>query len=335
MQPLWQLQLAGLSADALQEALQTRLFALTQQPVTAAELAQALAMNPRKLAYWLELLWGMGLLLRKRGNAGADTYCTHPEMAPWLNPDSLNYCGDALLFRHQTLRQAGAGLHRQLTDQPAARPPLSAQEIQQSWANAARLHMGQEQRNVTTATALHLLAGWPDDQLPRRMLDLGGGPGWVAIALAQRWPQLQGAVFEFPAVAQVAQDNIEHAGLAQRLTALGGDVGQDDFGRDYDLIWCSSVLHFVNDIPALLARLHDALAPGGVLVCCHAEINREKADLAVLQYYLNLRMQGRSVLDAGQTAMLLQHAGFVEIEERGQLSFPVAPVTAVLARKAG
>ncbi|AZV92882.1 hypothetical protein CBF45_03370 [Bordetella sp. J329] len=335
LQSLWQIQLAGLSADALQEALQSRLFAYTQNQVTAAELAERLGMEARRLGYWLELLWGMGLLQREQGSDGGDLYLTHPEMDPWLNPDSPHYCGDALLFRHQTLRQAGARLHQQLTGQPAARPPLSAEEIQQNWADAARLHIGQEQRNVTTETALRLLGGWQQGRGPGRLLDLGGGPGWVAIALAQHWPQWHGVVFEYPAVAQVAQENIEQAGLAQRLKAVGGDVGQDDFGKDYDMIWCSSVLHFVQDIPALLARLHDALAPGGVLVCCHAEINREAADLAVLQYYLNLRMQGRSVLDAGHTASLLQQAGFSEVEQIGALVFPVAPVTAVIARKAG
>ena len=83
---------------------------------------------------------------------------------------------------------------------------------------------------------------------------------------------MHGVVFELPEAADVAAQHIAEAGLASRLEARGGDLARDDIGTGYDLIWCSSVLHFVPELSACLAKLHAALKPGGELICVHAEI---------------------------------------------------------------
>ncbi|WP_312936997.1 class I SAM-dependent methyltransferase, partial [Pseudomonas sp.] len=108
----------------------------------------------------------------------------------------------------------------------------------------------------------------------------------------------------------------------------------DDIGSDFDLIWCSSVLHFVDDFPAMLHRLYAALRPGGLLVCCQAEVPREREAAAqVLPYYLHMRLQGRHVLAEGDLAQRLQQAGFNAVEQLSGLRFPVTPVNAVIARR--
>lgn len=95
------------------------------------------------------------------------------------------------------------------------------------------------------------------------------------------------------------------------------------------------MLHFVPDIPALLARLYRALRPGGVLVCCHAEVHTEVSKARrILHYYLHMRMQGRQVLPEGQLAQLLEQVGFDDVQQFDEVRFPVAPVTALIARKA-
>jgi 2-polyprenyl-3-methyl-5-hydroxy-6-metoxy-1,4-benzoquinol methylase len=75
----------------------------------------------------------------------------------------------------------------------------------------------------------------------------------------------------------VAAANIAHAQLSNRLETLGGDLDSDDIGGDYDLVWCSSVLHFVPDMAAALRKIRAALKPGGVFVCVQAEIARRPA----------------------------------------------------------
>ena len=131
----------------------------------------------------------------------------------------------------------------------------------------------------------------------------------------------------------MAAANIAHAQLSERLETQGGDLDSDDIGGDYDLIWCSSVLHFVPDMAAALRKMHAALKPGGMLVCVQAEIAPAAEDAArVLPYYLPMRMLGRTVTRQGELAQLLRDTGWKQVEQYGASDFPMAPVQVLIAR---
>jgi SAM-dependent methyltransferase len=135
---------------------------------------------------------------------------------------------------------------------------------------------------------------------------------------------MHGCVFDWPETVAVAAANIAHAQLSNRLETLGGD---------YDLIWCSSVLHFVPDMTAALRKIHAALTPGGVFVCVQAEIAPTPDDAArVLPYDLPMRMLGRTVTRQGELAQLLRDTGWRQVEQYGTSDFPMAPVQVLIAR---
>lgn len=331
LQSCWDLQLAGLGADALQAALECALFDHLGAFIHPAALAARLELDGPSTGYLLELLWSQGLL--ERDNQHPPHYRNLPPADLYLRAEASAYCGDALLFRHRVMRQTGSQLGDYLR-QGVARPPLATAAIAKAWADAARLQIAQEQRAVTRDVACALVDRLPEAPRLQRLLDLGGGPGLVAIALAGHLPDLHGVVFEYPQAAEVARDNIVAAGLTARLQAVGGDLNDDDIGSGYDLIWCSSVLHFVHDLPATLRRLHAALRPGGVLLVCQAEVPRERQAAAqVLPYYLHMRLQGRHVLAEGELATTLEGLGFHAVQQLNGLRFPVTPVNAVIARK--
>lgn len=331
LQACWDLQLSSLGADALNLALECRLFDHLDTFSAAGELAARLELDPANTGYFLELLWGMNLL--ERDPQHPSHYRNGALAARHLHSGAPTWCGDALLFRQRILRQTGQQLGDLLRN-GCTPPPPATEAVRQSWADAARLQIAQEQRAVTTAAACELLETLPELPRVQHILDLGGGPGLIAIALARRLHHASGVVFEFPHAASVAAANIADAGLGERLIAVGGNLDQDDLGSGYDLIWCSSVLHFAGDLPSLLRRLHTALRPGGVLVCCHAEVPAAPEQTSrVLPYYLHLRMQGRHVLAEGKLAQMLREVGFARVEQRNGLHFPVAPVNAVIARK--
>jgi len=331
LQSCWAGQLDGLGADAVRVALECRLFTHLDTFSRADELAARLSLNAANTGYLLEVLWGMELL--ERDTAAMPRYRNQPLASRYLHTESDDYCGDALLFRHHIVRQVGAQLGEWVRNGTPAMTADTA-TLQRGWAQAARVQIAQEQRAVTAPIARELCAALPQFQRARRLLDLGGGPGLVAIALAQMQPSLTGVVFEYPETAAVAQEHIDQAGLSPRLHAIGGDLNTDDFGTDYDLVWCSSVLHFVADIPALLKRLYHAMRPGGVLVCGHAEVlNDAEHAKPILQYYLHMRMQGRQVWPQGALAQALEHAGFVQIQTLEQVRFPVTPLTVLIAHK--
>lgn len=334
LQPYWDLSLAAVRADALRIALDCKLFNLLHVPASALTVARQLQFDPANTGHWLELLWSMSLL--ERDERQPPQYRNSTVAADYLRADAQDYCGDAWNFRLRGLRQFGSQLGDQVrAGQPSGQAPNVATSID-NWTTAARVQIAQEQRAVTVDLALRLMAQVPEFHAARRLLDLGGGPGLVAIALAWDNPQLTGEVFDFAQTVSVAADNIRRAGLEQRLAVRGGDLASDPIGEGYDLIWCSSVLHFVPDMAAALAKIHAALRPGGVLVSAHAEIPADPEQARrVLPYYLSMQMLGRQVSHAGGMHEALQQAGFVDIDSYPEVAFAMAPVSVLVARRGG
>ncbi|WP_220347851.1 class I SAM-dependent methyltransferase [Alkalilimnicola ehrlichii] len=293
LQACWDLPLASLRADALDTALRLQLFQRLAAPVEPEQLAKALELDATRLDALLALLWSMGLLERRqvrRDGATLWRYCATELAQRYFTEDNDTACGAAWQARLTSLRQFGATIGTLLHGNAASG---AASGSGPHWAEAARTHIAQEQRAVTMDVARGILSRLPEFPHVQRMLDLGGGPGGVAIALARENPRLRGVVFELPETAAVAHQAIADAGLAEQLEARGGDLTSDALGEGFDLIWCASVLHFVPDIHETLRCVRAALKPGGVLVCAQAEIPAT-ADAAqrVLSYYLPLLLRG-------------------------------------------
>jgi SAM-dependent methyltransferase len=102
----------------------------------------------------------------------------------------------------------------------------------------------------------------------RRMLDLGGGPATAAIVFARANPALHCVVFDLPGPLAIAREQIEAAGLAERIATLAGDYFSDDIGSGYDLIYVSNIIHSMDadETRRLIAKCRRALAPGGVAI---------------------------------------------------------------------
>ena len=334
LQPYWDLAVAPIQADGLAAALELGIFEVLATPHTPAQLAEALSLHAPHTALLLELLWSMQVLERDGADAEAQRYRCTAATLQYFCRDSVAFCGDAWLYRLHALRHFATQLSTLVRDGGKVKPYSTANGI--NWAAAAQQQIGQEQRAVTMRAALSVMqrvARFADGNTPLRLLDVGGGPGWVAIALAQAHAGVQGCVFDWPETVAVAAANIAHAQLSDRLETLGGDLDSDDIGSNYDLIWCSSVLHFVPDMAAALCKMQAALKPGGVLVCVQAEIASTPFDAArVLPYYLPMRMLGRTVTRHGELAQLLRDMGWRQVEQYGASDFPMAPVQVLIAR---
>ncbi|MFM8552431.1 MAG: methyltransferase [Nitrospiraceae bacterium] len=98
-----------------------------------------------------------------------------------------------------------------------------------------------------------------------RFLDVAGGPGSYAVALACRYPGLTGTIVDqhvATAKALIRRHNLQH-----RLTLRRGDVLSADFGGGYDAALAANIVHDFNEREnrVLLRRIHAALRPGGKL----------------------------------------------------------------------
>lgn len=341
LQTCWNLAAAAIQAEALSTALTLGIFEALAEPLTADELSARLGLDADNTAHLLELLWGMGLLERNVRpapghvrSAGA-TYRLDAVARTYFLRASPQWSGDAWRYREARLRQAADLLQAQVRQGPTAEGGQALERFAEQWGAAARGQLAQDQHAATVPAAREVMSRVPEFASATRMLDLGGGPGWVVIELASQHDGLSGVVFDFPEAVVVAQENIAAAGLAHRIDVLGGDLAVDPIGSDYDLIWCSSVLHFVPDVEAALRKMHAALRPGGTLVCAHAEIGGEPAAaLQVLQFYLPMLMQGRHVGRQGEMADRMERVGFVRTESFTCGLFPMAPLAVVVGRKA-
>ncbi|MDQ3124301.1 MAG: methyltransferase domain-containing protein [Pseudomonadota bacterium] len=108
--------------------------------------------------------------------------------------------------------------------------------------------------------ALDLLLRLPSDLDPREIWDLGCGAGQHAAMLKRRHP---GAVVH--GLDSSADMLAKARSPGADVDWLQGDIAAWSPEVPADLILANASLHWLPDHPALLRRLADALAPGGVL----------------------------------------------------------------------
>jgi SAM-dependent methyltransferase len=121
------------------------------------------------------------------------------------------------------------------------------------------------------ALARAVAAHGPAD--PRHVADLGSGPGVGTLALARRFPAARvTAVDRSGVMLERVLAAAREAGLGERVRAVEADLDAPlpDLGP-LDLVWASSSLHHVADPAALLGRLGEAVAPGGLLVVVESD----------------------------------------------------------------
>ena len=148
----------------------------------------------------------------------------------------------------------------------------------------------------------------------KKLLDVGGGEGAFARAVADASTLAQLAVFDLPAVVARARDLTSAAAQQNRIECLGGDFLRDPLPAGADLITLVRVLHDHDDDAAmtLLHNVRRALPPGGrVLVAepMSATPGAEAMGDAYFGFYLLAMGRGRPRTAEALQAMLVQ-AGF-------------------------
>jgi len=340
---IWQIYLSQIQAQALDFSIEKKLFASLFQFVDATVLAKKHALHPQNTDYLLQLLASLQLLdTQFDPTRQAMLYRIKPALKDYFDPISDQYCADALLYRQQVIQSVAGQLSVSFSRdfQAKSRTP---ETIGSAWAQAAQIQIAQEQNAVTVHIADVLSDVVREFKTARHFLDVGAGAGRVAMHMAKKYTQLECTLLELPHVIEVIRPTLTNHPAHQRLHCLAADLQSLDFQTldfqtlksqpQYDIIWCSSVLHFVNDYALILEKLLAALSPNGVLICCHAEIDPSQYDADIQSYYLNMRMQGNYIPQKDDIYRSLKQLGCQHIETIENVQFPVAPVDVLIARK--
>ena len=266
---VWDVWLSANYLPAVTAADELGIFAaLEHEPASAAELSARLHYDERATTTTVRLLAALGFLECRLGR-----YQLTDQARLYLLQDSPFYWGHMLANRqpqHATLRDALEGKSPAGRHGKDGRPEVghSGHSVD-NWAGgqidlerARRVAAAMQSHSLPAATGLARNAGFEGLS---RLLDVGGGSGCFAIALAQAHPSLRCSVMELPAMCDVASGYIRDAGVEDRVDTLAVDMFRQEWPRGYDAIFFSNVFHDWDfETCSWLARqTYEALPAGG------------------------------------------------------------------------
>jgi acetylserotonin N-methyltransferase len=166
----------------------------------------------------------------------------------------------------------------------------------------------------------------------RRLADLGGATGHLAVAACERYPHLHAIVFDLPQVVETARAQVSKSVTSLRIDVIAGDFFHDEL-PEADLFAMSRILHdwSQDKIHRLLTKIYRRLPPGGGILLGEKLLHEDKAGptSAHLQSLNMLVCTEGKERTLGEYRRLLENAGFRNVQ--GQITG--SPLDAVLAIK--
>jgi ubiquinone/menaquinone biosynthesis C-methylase UbiE len=170
----------------------------------------------------------------------------------------------------------------------------------------------------------------------RRLVDVGGGSGGVAIALAQAWPQLSATIIDVPATTPIAQRNVDEAGLSDRVRVISADIVRESLTGSYDVAVLRGVLVVLNreDVRSVLNNANRVLEPGGAVYVIGWILDDSRVapiDLATYNLQFSTALDHGGVYTEGEIRGWLIESGFEDTVRFG--SPGVYGADSLMARK--
>ncbi|HAU1962559.1 TPA: methyltransferase domain-containing protein, partial [Legionella pneumophila] len=190
-----------------------------------------------------------------------------------------------------------------------------------------------------TATPLiQTLLAYLDFNQYRSVLDVGGGDGTIACALAKAYPHLKITVYNLPESAKIAQKNIDAMGLQKRISVFAGDfINEEQFPTGFDLILFVRVLWDWDNSRKrkLLNMAYHALKKKGHVAICEG-FKELCYDLCLTWEYSYIFADGFDAevfKTSDEYKIMLQQIGFTPIPVKAISPSEPVPGTVVLAEK--
>jgi SAM-dependent methyltransferase len=320
---------APIRTRLLMAGIQLSIFDEMTTSRTAEEIAAAIRTHTGNTERFLNALVTIGLVEKKDGR-----YHNRSETSEFLVKRWPTYIGGLL----QMVERMCVAPLDDLVDLVRTGPPAASAESNpaspERWAEATRASAAWVIGGVGTQMAT-VVAGLPEFPGLRHMLDLGSGHGMFALYFVNAHPTMTGVVFDQPPVVAVAEEFIREYGFKERVSTMAGDYLVDDIGEGYDLIWACATLNFArHDLDGLLAKVHDALNPGGIFISFQDGMTHDRTQPDMMLGHLgDVMLTGRDFFfDQGEIGASMLRCGFRSIQSR-TLKTPMGAMDLDIARK--
>jgi SAM-dependent methyltransferase len=272
-------------------------------PLSAQEIAEALALHVKRTAKWLVLLERIGLLQK----TGGRYQNTEAAIALHWDKDGREnfFLRDLLEYCRRVNSQDFTGLLRGTTLPELMTWPPQTKEA------AAHLELWM---TITANEAIVALERGTDWGNTKTLLDVGGGDATIACALVRRFEHLEVTVFNLPASAELARERIAREKLQERVKVVEGNFLEDTLPHGFDRVQFSRVLaDWDPDVcQMLLEKARAALKPRGSLVISEPfdDTNHDLAISWEFRYTFYDDFGVQTYKSIAQYQAMLKHVGF-------------------------
>lgn len=304
--------------------------ALVSGPGSAEELATQLKLHPVAVQRLLDALVGLSLLERQgekyRNTPVAETYLTSESprrLTGYIN--FSNRVGWELWGNLEASVQSGTHAWSETygDDQPIF------SHFYRDEKDKHEFLMGMHGFGLISSP--HVVAAFELERFTK-LVDLGGATGHLTMAACQRYPNLNGCVFDLPEATPLAKQIIADSPVSGRIEVIEGDFFHDEL-PPADLYALGRILHDWSEEKSslLLKKIYQALPAGGALLIAEKLLQEDRRgpDWALMQD-LNMLVctEGRE-RTLSEYRQLLTAAGFSQVT--GQVT--PSPADAILAIK--
>ena len=310
---LYRMLIGPIKSKLLLTGIELKVFNYLSEPRSAKAVAEALGTHSENTRLFLDGLTASDLTVKRNG-----LYQNTPVAQAFLVEGSSTFLGEMFTLQSQMWYAALNNLPELVKEGPPPPSPEANMGSEEMWAQFTASMANYERAGVAQQAA-EIVSELSEFPSFRKMLDLGGGPGLVGIAIVAAHPNMKGVVFDQPAIIKVAETFIKEYEMEERMEVLTGDYTCDPIGEGYDLIWASNALNFAKDnMDSLTKKVYDALNPGGVFIsfCEGLTHERTKPDFVVISM-ISFALMGQDIcFDQGFIADSMLRVGFKSVRSR-------------------
>ena len=257
---------------AVKGAVELELFtAIGEGKQTPSALAERCQASERGLRILCDYLTVLGFLKKEDGR-----YSLTQDSAVFLDKRSPGYMGDITRFLLSPMLAKGFetltdAVRKGGTAMPEGGTVAPEHPVWVEFARAMAPMMRPPAQMMTRMMGM-------ETGRKIRVLDIAAGHGMYGITVAQANPDAEIVAVDWPNVLEVAKENAQRAGVADRHSTIPGSAFDVDFGGPYDVVLLTNFLHHfdVETCVKLLQKVHAALAPEGRAVTIEFVPNEDR-----------------------------------------------------------